>query len=156
MKTAIVSLIFVLSAPGIAFAQSKGMKSLDSHSAMATHKCMDMQDMQGMQRMDMAGMDMKGMDAEKCKAMMSAKGSHHASNDAKVVTHKAVGVVQKIDRANGKVTLAHEAVQSLNWPAMTMAFAVKPKGLLDKLSVGKKVNVELVQQGKDYVVTAVK
>ncbi|MBC7452600.1 MAG: copper-binding protein [Massilia sp.] len=148
MKTAIITLLVALSAPGLVVAQSSDMKSMASHGAMDTHKCMDMQNMKGM--------EMKGMDAEKCKAMMNAKGGKHASNDAKVITHKAVGVVQKIDRNNGTVTLAHEAVQSLNWPAMTMAFAVKPKGLLDKFAVGKKVNVEFVEQGKDYVVTAVK
>jgi Cu(I)/Ag(I) efflux system protein CusF len=148
MKTAIVSLLFVMSAPGIAFAQSNDMKSMEPHGTMDGKKCMDMQDMKGM--------DMKGMDTEKCKAMMNAKNGHHASNDAKAGTHQAVGVVRKIDRANGKVTLSHEAVQSLNWPAMTMVFAVKPKSLLDKLTVGKQVNVELVKQGNDYVVTAVK
>ena len=115
MKTAIVTLLVALSAPGLVVAQSSDMKSMASHGAM-----------------------------------------DHASNDAKVITHKAVGVVQKIDRNNGTVTLAHEAVQSLNWPPMTMAFAVKPKGLLDKFAVGKKVNVEFVGRGKDYVVTAVK
>lgn len=142
MKTVIATLLVVLSAPSLVFSQSNGMTSMPSHGAMDTHTCMDMQ-------------DMKGMDAGKCKAMMNAKEGNHASNDAKVVTHKAVGVVQKIDPINGKVTFAHEAVPSLHWPAMTMAFAVKPKGLLDKLAVGKKVHFELVQQGKDYVVTAV-
>lgn len=113
-------------------------------------------DMKGMKGMDMSGMDMKGMDAEKCRAMMAAHGSPPASKDAKIVTHKAIAVVQKIDRANGMVTLAHDAVQSLNWPAMTMGFSVKQKSLFDKLTVGRKVNVEFVQQGNEYVVTAVK
>lgn len=152
MKTAIASLVVLLSAPSLVFAQSDGMKSMPPQGAMDTHKCIDMQDMKGM---DMAGMNMKGMDAEKCKAMMNPKDGNPVSNDAQVVTHKAVGVVQKIDSINGKVTFAHGAVPSLHWPAMTMAFAVKPKGLLDKLAVGKKVHFELVQQGKDYVVTAV-
>lgn len=72
------------------------------------------------------------------------------------MTHKAIAVVKEVDTANGKVTLDHEAVKSLNWPAMTMGFAVKDKLLLDKLMVGKKVHVEFKQQGSDYVVTAVK
>jgi Cu(I)/Ag(I) efflux system protein CusF len=88
--------------------------------------------------------------------MMAAQGGPQASKNAKIVTHKAIAVVRKIDRADGKVTLSHEAVQSLNWPAMTMAFSVKRKSLFDKLAVGKKVNVEFVQQGSEYVVTAVK
>jgi Cu/Ag efflux protein CusF len=39
---------------------------------------------------------------------------------------------------------------------MTMSFAVKDKALLNKLAVDKKVEVEFVQQGKDYVITGVK
>ena len=70
--------------------------------------------------------------------------------------HKATGVVKKVDPKSGSVTLAHDPVKSLNWPAMTMGFQVKDKALLDKLQPGKKIDFEFVQQGKDYVVTAVK
>ncbi|MDB5773703.1 MAG: hypothetical protein JWM42_4077, partial [Burkholderia sp.] len=38
----------------------------------------------------------------------------------------------------------------------TMGFAVNDKSLFDRLAVGKKVDVEFVQQGSDYVVTTVK
>ena len=75
---------------------------------------------------------------------------------AKGAAHKATGVVTKVDPAGGKVTIRHEPVQSLKWPGMTMAFKVKDKALLDKLPKDKKVDFEFVQQGKDYVVTAVK
>lgn len=70
--------------------------------------------------------------------------------------HKATGVVRKIDPKAGTVTLAHDPVRSLNWPAMTMGFQVRDKMLLDKFAVGKKVEFEFVQQGPDYVVTAVR
>ena len=70
--------------------------------------------------------------------------------------HQATGTVKKVDPAKGVVTLAHEPVKSLKWPAMTMGFTVKDKALLDKLQPGKKVEFEFVQQGKDYVVTGVK
>ena len=70
--------------------------------------------------------------------------------------HTATGVVKKVDAKSGAVTLAHDPIKSLNWPAMTMGFTVKDKALLDKLAVDKKVEFEFVQQGKDYVVTAVK
>ncbi|BDT66711.1 hypothetical protein os1_08750 [Comamonadaceae bacterium OS-1] len=71
------------------------------------------------------------------------------------MTHKAVGVVKKLDAKTGVVTLAHEAVNSMNWPPMTMGFLVKDKMLLDKLAVGKKVAFEFVQDASGYVVTAV-
>lgn len=148
MKTAIASLILLLSASSNVFAQSSGMQGMDPKSAIEAHKCMDMKAMKGM--------DMTGMDAEKCKAMMAAHAGPSAGKGASIVTHKAIGVVQKVDRESGMVTLAHGAVKSLNWPAMTMGFSVKQKSLFDKLTVGRKVSVEFVQQGNQYVVTAVK
>jgi len=92
------------------------------------------------QKMD----DMKGMDAPKAAAPSTQ------------VTHMATGVVKKVDVQTGVVTLAHEPVKTMNWPAMTMGFQVKDKMLLDKLTVGKKVDFEFVQGSKGYVVTSVK
>ncbi len=88
--------------------------------------------------------DMKPMDSA-MKAPAEAKA-----------THKATGVVMKVDPKAGVVTLAHEAVNSMSWPPMTMGFMVNDKMLFDKLIVGKKVNFEFVQDTKGYVVTAVK
>jgi len=70
--------------------------------------------------------------------------------------HKATGVVKRVDRDRGAVTLAHDPVASLKWPAMTMSFLVKDKASLEKLREGGKVEFEFVQQGKDYVITSVK
>lgn len=71
-------------------------------------------------------------------------------------THKASATVTKVDREAGSVTLAHGPIPSLKWPPMTMAFKVRDRQLFDKLVVGKKVDVDLVQDGKDYVVKDVK
>jgi len=54
------------------------------------------------------------------------------------------------------VTIAHGPVESLKWPATTMNFRVKDKALLDRLSSGKKIEFEFVQQGRDYVITSAK
>ncbi len=83
---------------------------------------------------------------------------HHMPADAKAQTksYKASGVVKKVDAAKGNVTLAHGPVAELKWPAMTMGFTVKDKALLEKLAVGKKIDFEFVEQGKSYVVTAIK
>ncbi len=72
------------------------------------------------------------------------------------MVHKAAGTVNTIDAKAGIVTLAHGPVKTMNWPAMTMGFKVKDRMLLDKLGDGKKVEVEFVQEDKDYVITAVK
>lgn len=92
----------------------------------------------------MKDMDMKGMD------------NKPQTHDSKAMTHQMNAVVKAVDRGDSKVTLAHEPVKSLNWPAMTMKFSVRDKTLLDKLPVGQKVEAEFVQQGSGYVITAVK
>ena len=70
--------------------------------------------------------------------------------------HKATGVVTKVDAAKKKVTIRHEPVQSLKWPAMTMAFTVKDKAMLERIQKDRKIDFEFVQDGKDYVLTSVK
>lgn len=92
------------------------------------------------QKMD----DMKGMDAAKKPAA------------GMPMAHKAMGTIKKVDAKTGVVTVAHEPVATLNWPAMTMGFKVKDKMLLDKLSDGKKVEFEFTKDDKDYVITGVK
>ncbi|TSA11024.1 MAG: RND transporter [Comamonadaceae bacterium] len=48
------------------------------------------------------------------------------------------GTVKKIDKANGKVALAHSA-QKDGMPAMTMVYGVRDPAWLDKMQVGQKV-----------------
>jgi Cu(I)/Ag(I) efflux system protein CusF len=124
--TSTITLILALSVSGFAAAQSAGT----NHASMP-----------GMQHVEVA----------------NAEPSKNMQVDApKTQAHQAVAVVRAANPAKNSVTLAHEAIQSLKWPAMTMAFVVKDKKLFDKLAVGSKVNVEITQQGSDYVVTAVK
>ncbi|MEO8313696.1 MAG: copper-binding protein [Pseudomonadota bacterium] len=78
------------------------------------------------------------------------------ANAASPGINAATGVVQKVDVAGGKVTIAHGPIKSLSWSAMTMAFVVKDKALFKKLEAGKTVSFQIVQEGADYVVTAVK
>ncbi|BCK87003.1 hypothetical protein MIZ01_0773 [Sideroxyarcus emersonii] len=70
--------------------------------------------------------------------------------------NKGVGVVEAVDREKGTVTLSHEPIASLGWPAMTMDFAVGDKKLFSKLATGKKVEFQFVKQHNSYVVTGVK
>lgn len=138
--TATFTLILSLSASGAALAQLGGMKE---HGM----KCGDMKGMKGMKGME--GMDMKNMDMEKCMKMMGG-----SDKVAKGEVHKTSAVVKKASPEKGTVTLAHEPVETLKWPAMTMAFQVKDKALFDKLKAGENVEVEFVKDGSDYVVTS--
>lgn len=91
-----------------------------------------------MKGMDMKDHDMKGMKSEKKAGAV----------------HKGTGVVTNVEKA--KVTIKHEPIASLNWPSMTMAFGVKDKAMLDKVSKDKKVEFEFVQQGEQFVITSIK
>jgi Cu(I)/Ag(I) efflux system protein CusF len=91
-------------------------------------------------------MDKKGTSAKKAKSNEKAQSE----------VHKGTGVVTNVDRAGGKVTLKHDPIKSLNWPTMTMAFAVKDKAMLEALAKDKKVQFEFVQQGDQFVITSIK
>jgi Cu/Ag efflux protein CusF len=71
-------------------------------------------------------------------------------------SHRVIGTVKKVDARAKTVTLDHEAVKSLNWPAMTMTFKVEDKALFKKLAADKKVEFDFVKRGSDYIVTGVK
>jgi hypothetical protein len=57
-----------------------------------------------------------------------------------------IGVVQAIDPAAERVTIAYDAVDQLNWPAGAMPFAVGKSGLLGDVKVGQKVRFKLENQ----------
>lgn len=58
-----------------------------------------------------------------------------------------VGVVQSVDASAGTVTIAHQPIASIGWPAMTMPFKVAKPQMLEQVSVGEKV--EFTLDGKD-------
>lgn len=74
---------------------------------------------------------------------------------AQPATYSGLGVVQSLDRAKGEVTLHHEAIAGLKWPAMTMVFQVKESRLFDRMRPGQRVAFEFAADGKDYVVSSV-
>ena len=69
---------------------------------------------------------------------------------------QGVGVVKAIDTANGTITLQHEAIGAIHWPAMTMPFKVASPALLTSVKVGDKVQFTLQMAGMVGTVTAIK
>jgi uncharacterized cupredoxin-like copper-binding protein/Cu/Ag efflux protein CusF len=65
------------------------------------------------------------------------------------------GVVRKIDRANGKVTLRHGAIENLGMPPMTMVFRATDPAMLDALEAGDQVRFEASLDGGVYTVTRI-
>ena len=71
-------------------------------------------------------------------------------------THRGEGVVKAVDVANAGITLAHEAIASLKWPAMTMEFKVKDAALLRALKPGEKVVFDLAgAPGGEYTIVSI-
>jgi Cu/Ag efflux protein CusF len=63
------------------------------------------------------------------------------------------GVVQSIDKANGKVQLTHDPIAALNWPKMTMSFRLKDSSLADQVKQGDKVEFSLEKSSSGYVIS---
>ena len=81
-------------------------------------------------------------------------GGATASTHAHGAVYKATGSVKSVDKAAGRVIIAHHPVAALNWPAMTMRFGVSDKALLDELAAGREIDFRFVQRGTEYIVTA--
>lgn len=58
----------------------------------------------------------------------------------------ARGVITAIDAEGGKITIEHEPIASLGWPAMTMPFAASP-ALIAQAKVGDRIEFDMVVKG---------
>ncbi len=70
--------------------------------------------------------------------------------------HRAVGIVQAIDAGSGSVSVAHDPVESLKWPAMTMDFNLANEALLAGLKRGAPIAFEFVERAPgEWVITRI-
>lgn len=76
--------------------------------------------------------------------------------DSKPVNNEGIGVVENVDQGKGVVTISHEPIASLNWPAMTMDFTVEDKKIYARLISGKKIRFQFTKRLGRYVVTDAK
>ena len=77
----------------------------------------------------------------------AAMNGHDAHADHGAMTSNAEGgmvdgVVKKIDKAAGKVTVSHGPLTNLNMPAMTMVFRVKDAAWLETMAAGDKIRFQ--------------
>jgi RND family efflux transporter MFP subunit len=70
-----------------------------------------------------------------------------------VIAHQAQGVLEAIN-ADGTVSITHQPIKSLNWPGMTMDFALANSALVNGIATGSSIKFELVERAKDeWVIT---
>lgn len=63
------------------------------------------------------------------------------------------GEVRRVDRAQGRLTLRHGPIESLNMPPMTMVFRVQDPAWLEGLKPGDRVRFEAQRIDGAYTVT---
>lgn len=73
----------------------------------------------------------------------------------KTVIAQGVGVINAINAKQGQITLAHDPIPALKWPAMSMGFKVADPQLLKGLTIGKKVQFTLQDNGMEQVITVI-
>ncbi len=91
-------------------------------------------------------------------ASASASGAIAPSPGGKPATvgHRAVGTVKTIDAKSGMLSVAHEPVASLKWPAMTMDFKAANDSLLAGLKPGAAIAFEFVERAPgEWVITKI-
>jgi Cu(I)/Ag(I) efflux system protein CusF len=71
-------------------------------------------------------------------------------------TGKGTGVITEIDAKDGTLTIKHEPIASLGWPAMTMGFKATPPSLLNGLKVGQEISFDAKQGTGLPEVTAIR
>ncbi|MBI5936688.1 MAG: copper-binding protein [Betaproteobacteria bacterium] len=64
-------------------------------------------------------------------------GGSHMMAQADVALSE--GTIKKVDKAAGKVTIAHGPLGNLGMPSMTMVFRVKNAAWLEQMKVGDKI-----------------
>ena len=80
--------------------------------------------------------------------------THHASMGA--ADHAAMlteGLVKKVDKAQGKLTLKHGPLANLDMPGMTMVFRVREAGWLDQVKPGDTVRFQADRVDGVFTVT---
>jgi len=103
------------------------------------------------------------LDAESnLKAAIGGMGAPAAAAaDAKTksggaVGHRAQGTLEGVNLQAGTVRLHHGAVESLQWPAMTMDFKLANGGLVRDLKPGAAVSFDFVERASgEWVITAI-
>lgn len=82
--------------------------------------------------------------------------AHHPNGAAttEAAAQYAEGTVKKVDKAAGKITIAHGPLESLKMPAMTMVFRAGDPGMLEQVKAGDKVRFTVDRSGGALTVTS--
>ena len=95
-------------------------------------------------------------------AVAQAAGGSHAGHGAAppaaatpASAEWAEAEVRRLDAANGRVTLRHGPIRSLDMPPMTMVFQARDPSQVSGLKSGDKVRFQAVSEGGKYMLTQI-
>ena len=67
----------------------------------------------------------------------------------------SAGTVTQVDAAAGTITITHDPIEAVSWPAMTMQFTAENPAILQGIAVGDSVSFALKSATETSVVTSV-
>ena len=70
------------------------------------------------------------------------------------LTADGAGVITAVDPTAATITINHEAIRSIGWPAMTMTFKASP-AVLREAAVGDRIQFDLTVRDGAGEVTAI-
>ena len=76
----------------------------------------------------------------------------NAGEPVQAPTQWAEGEVRRVDRAQGRVTLRHGPIESLNMPPMTMVFRVQDPAWLENIKPGDNIRFQAERIDGTYTI----
>lgn len=80
---------------------------------------------------------------------------NHAQAEATKNLIATKGVVKIIDTAEKKLTIAHEPIPSVSWPAMTMRFTYTDDAIIKDVKVNDTISFDFIQEGAVSVLQSI-
>ena len=88
-------------------------------------------------------------------AKSDASMNMEASAPAAAGPITSTGTVTEVDAGAGTITISHEPIEAVSWPAMTMQFSAESPVILQGIAVGDSVSFTLKSATETSVVTSI-
>ncbi|GIK49851.1 MAG: hypothetical protein BroJett013_25480 [Alphaproteobacteria bacterium] len=85
----------------------------------------------------------------------TAEQTQPAASAAQSGPVRAAGTVTAVDAAAGTISIDHEAIAAISWPAMEMQFTAEDPAILQGIAVGDRVAFDLKSAAEPQTVVRV-
>ena len=91
-----------------------------------------------------------------CKPAETPAHAHMHSSATAVKSGTGTGVVKSVDLKANTITIDHEPIEVVGWPAMTMTFPVASPDLLTGITAGQTVTFDVTVTDNKPLITALR